>query len=733
MFRQFFERSIQRTFDFPSLLKDIRVGDLFTGNNRRQKHEKATDYQSLENRQVLSANFPAYIGGQLTLGSSQSASPYELTDTFQLESNPNAKKTIYLDFNGHHSTGNAWKHSINFPSYNTSGSSKSFTRSELTEIQRIFQNVAEDFLPLDVNVTTRDPGSDDLRRTSARDSNFGIRVVVTQQTGNFGVGTGGLAKRNSFVDRRDTPAFVFNKGVNDAAWTISHEAGHTMGLTHDGFNGKTYHSGSGTGQTGWGPIMGGPFGKSLSQWSDGSYAGSDNRQDDLRIMTRSAIGVDFRPDDVGDTTKSADQLSVAKNRIGDWGTITSRSDVDFYRFTVGNAGVSISIRPFQGHGNLDVMAKLYSSSGELISTSNPIESTSASFNQTLKKGTYFLSVDGVGRTGRYTDYGSLGFYSIEGKITPQEVQPQIIGESGQLNLVDHQWRKVQFKGTFKNPVVIAGPPTSNDLKAGAVRIRNVNSNSFEIRMENWDYLTDAHRPESVGYMVVEAGQHELPDGTTLVAGNTHLNHRMRQVKLGSGFDQTPIVFSQVNSARGGSTVISRIQKVSSKSFESYLQEEEGNDGSHKTERVGWIAIEPNQGSGADLLVSAENLVNHKPTQLHFERRFEKTPVLIAQTQTRNGTDPATLRIHKPDNERTTIFLQEETSADPETVHVQETLAYLITKPGQITGSSDSLSRQESKPQLRARDLAFENAGDSISHTNRDFAKLNSFQHRFATR
>ncbi|MBN4082744.1 hypothetical protein JYS44_00750, partial [Phycisphaeraceae bacterium AH-315-B13] len=53
-----------------------------------------------------------------------------LDDFLSLESNPGASKTIYLDFDGHHSVSNSWGHNIVFPPYNTSGSSANFSDTE---------------------------------------------------------------------------------------------------------------------------------------------------------------------------------------------------------------------------------------------------------------------------------------------------------------------------------------------------------------------------------------------------------------------------------------------------------------------------------------------------------------------------------------------------------------------------------------------------------------------------
>ena len=222
--------------------------------------------------------FPTYVNGTFTLGNSGGSSPYSLADTFFLESNPGASKTIYLDFDGHHSVNNQWGHDIVFPAFDRDGDPNSFSNSELIEIQRQFQNVAEDFLPFDVNVTTRDPGVAALVKDSASDQFYGIRSLNTQYTDGFGNGTGGIAYLNSFSYSTDTPVFAFNKGENNGGMTNSHEIGHSLGLNHDGLGSQTYHPGTGSGPTGWGPIMGAPFGKNLTQWSNGDYTDATNTE-----------------------------------------------------------------------------------------------------------------------------------------------------------------------------------------------------------------------------------------------------------------------------------------------------------------------------------------------------------------------------------------------------------------------------------------------------------------------
>ena len=163
----------------------------------------------------------------------------------------------------------------------------------------------------------------------------------------------------------------------------------------------------------------------LSQWSRSEYANANNRQDDLVIIT-GQNGFGYRPDDHNITIPTATPLTVGPaptigNFLSGKGIIEQTSDVDCFKFTTTSSGtVTLSIDPFYRSPNLDVLANLYSATNTLLATSNPANSLSASFNLNLAAGTYFVCVDGAGSgnalsTG-YSDYGSLGRYSISGFV-----------------------------------------------------------------------------------------------------------------------------------------------------------------------------------------------------------------------------------------------------------------------------------------------------------------------------
>lgn len=670
------------------------AGSILQGLGRRRRSNRPATpsnlryvYEQLEFRKVLAPLFPVYIGETFTLGNPNPSAevPYPLAETFNLSTNPSSTKTLYLDFNGHHSINNDWGHDIVFPAFDRDGNPSAFSDAELIEIQLMFQNVAEDFAPFDINVTTKEPPLDALIRANINDNVFGMRVVQTQATGGFGNGIGGVAFLNSFGPNEDTPCFSFNQGVNNGAMTISHEAGHTFGLRHDGLSGQAYHPGTGTGTTSWGPIMGAPFGKNLVQWSRGEYTGADNNEDDYAVITQERNGMSFKADDFGNTIATAADLPIVGRTVSTHGFITRPTDVDMFKFKAGNGISTFNIRAFRGNPNLDIVANIYNSAGTLVATSNPLNDVNASFSINLANGTYYLSVDGTGKDPDYTQYGSVGFYTIDADI-PRPATT--LGESGTIVGLTSTWRKITLQTAFDNPVVVMGTPSRLGGEPITVRVRNVTPNSFEARIDEWEYLDGRHGREDVSYMVVEAGSYTLPDGTKIKAGLSQVNHRWANVNFsGAGnFTSAPVVLSQVMTTNENVAVTTRHRSVGTQGFEVRVQEEQAADRIHAIETVGWIAIEVGQGSynGLDFEVGiTPNEVTHLNYTVNFSTNFPSRPGFFAQMQTHDGGDPATVRHNGLTNRSATIFLEEERSFDDEIAHNPEVVGWLALEAGSL--------------------------------------------------
>jgi PKD repeat protein len=366
-----------------------------------------------------------------------------LDQTLKLHSRPGAKRTIYLNFVGATLTGTAWNQSTGQSSitalpFDLDGVPYSFSNAELERIQYIWKRVAEDYSAFDVDVTTEPPAADRITRSSSSDDTFGTVALITKRTF-YNCSCGGVAYLTTFDDVGDyyKPALVFYDALGSGnekyvADAISHEVGHNVGLSHDGTSTSGYYQGHGSGATGWAPIMGVGYYQQLVQWSKGEYAGANNTQDDYVVMQNT--GLPIRTDDHGNTLAAATPLaSSTVNSVTTFsgsGVIERPSDLDAFSFVAGAGSVTINVSPAPRGPKLDIIATLRNGAGVVLATSNPLDSLPASLSATVASpGTYFVTVDGTGKgdplgTG-YTDYGSIGQYTISGTAQASASQPPV--------------------------------------------------------------------------------------------------------------------------------------------------------------------------------------------------------------------------------------------------------------------------------------------------------------------
>jgi Calx-beta domain len=424
----------------------------------RSRHRFTLSCESLEPRRFLSATpsgrtiLTAPLDHQdprlvIDLPNSQ-MTILDPAQIFNLQSKPDSNFTIYLDFNGHITSGTDWNTSYGIdpiisPPFDLDGDRNSFSQQELMRIYTSWQRTAEDFSPFDINVTTRDPGVDALMNSGGADLTWGARAVVSVD--NFAnCGCGGFAFLNSFTDPVDTPTFVFNLGDGSLGETFSHEVGHMVSLVHDGTNvgGLAYYRGhGGTATTGWGAIMGAPFDQNVTHWDRGEYFDANNQEDDLLNIT-TLNGFSYRNDDGGNTRGTARTLDVSNSTsLQAFGFIERNTDIDYYVFETGTGNISIDVSTLGVRPNLDAWMGIYNATGTLVAQSNPTNSLSASIsNLAVSAGTYYLRVEGVGShdtyqastdtlvrpaapvpwsvspPAGYSDYGSIGQYAIHGTI-----------------------------------------------------------------------------------------------------------------------------------------------------------------------------------------------------------------------------------------------------------------------------------------------------------------------------
>jgi hypothetical protein len=405
------------------------------------------------------------------------------TDAFKLHSKPGASKTIYLDFDGHIASNTAWSATdINAPAFDLDANPAVFNDAERKAIISIWSRVAEDYIPFDVDITTEQPADSALIRGSSTDTVYGTRVVITKK-GTISCTCGGIAYVNVVAmvnGTRYQPAWVFQESLGNSekniAEAVSHEAGHNLGLFHDGQKTATttvgYYTGHGTGATGWAPIMGVGYYKNLTQWSKGEYPSANNLQDDFAVMASN--GFMQRTDDVGNTFATASPFNIAASATAQTtqktGTIESSSDVDMYRLDTAGGTLNVTATPAATGPNLDAALTLFDVNGAVIVASAPESVLSTTISKTLTAGTYYLAVKGSARAAVGSDYGypasaSLGQYLLTGTY--------------------------QSAGTAVAPASVAGnssqtggasPSPANKVFASSLKIKAVKGNNVSAKV-----------------------------------------------------------------------------------------------------------------------------------------------------------------------------------------------------------------------------------------------------------
>ena len=382
-----------------------------------------------------------------------------LTNVFTLHSKADwatdsSCKTIYLDFNGHLTYGTQWNNNDSYMNQDVIVTPSCLDEFTAEDIYFIWKVVSEDYAIYDVDVTTQFTSLDDLTITSNRDKKYGMRAAIGGSSEDvLGINVGGIAYQGVFswfygtsnTSSLYSPAFVFPgslanyepKYVGDA---ISHEVGHTLGLSHDGFGSAEYYAGS----DGWGPIMGNPYYQVLSQWSKGEYTGATNTsQDDVKQINQH---LSFKTDN-DNSAAAATVLTLNSTGVCASGVITSSSstysysgsqidkDYDWYKLSLTPGIYSFEIggeySPTAENNitNLNAHVDVYcdtDSNYSAVASAAAHTGQDADVVETVtimvsSAGVYYLRVTGEGKgtpvngvynDGDYSDYGSLGNYTI---------------------------------------------------------------------------------------------------------------------------------------------------------------------------------------------------------------------------------------------------------------------------------------------------------------------------------
>ncbi len=343
-----------------------------------------------------------------------------LDQTFRLHSKADAPLKIVLNFEGANITGSRWNTTklrrITAGAFNTDRR-RGFSAAERTAIQYIWQRVAEDFAPFDVDVTTENVAASAL-------AGKGVVVMVTPSIKSL-CNCALLAHVDSFGSGYEAPLFVFANNLNGAseksvAEAISHAVGRSLGLGADpAITGQSRFEGHGSGAGGWAPIMGNASFKELTQFTNGFYQGGDRLwssfEDEFKLMDRYLAR---RADEAGENLTEAAKLEPAiaegRARAAIQGVLQREGDVDVFTLDAAAGNLSATLAPHARGANTRLKLTLLNTGG-VIQPTRQADTAPGSFSWTVPGGTYFLKVEAD--TASFA-YGNLGNYRLSAEYTP---------------------------------------------------------------------------------------------------------------------------------------------------------------------------------------------------------------------------------------------------------------------------------------------------------------------------
>ncbi len=342
---------------------------------------------------------------------------------------PGATNVIYLNFLGGAISGTAWNDYTGVARFDAlpydPDNNNGFSVAEQNSMAGIWRRVAEDYAPWKVDVTTERP---------ANFTTTTLTAMITKHLTASGVpmpssGAGGIAYVDIFNFSQSAyyaPALIYYDNLaggleNIVAEATTHELGHNFGLSHDGItNGSAYYGGAGTGNSSWGPIMGAPYSRSVTVFNNGDYAGANNHEDDLAILT---AHMGLKVDDVPNTAITAAPLTKTNGTFSRSGLVEWYTDIDVFAVDDINS-LTVSVTPYRSTtntpgNNVDLALELFDTAGNRVVLSSPDDSSAASLSAiNLVPGRYYIRVFPVGNpVTPYSVYGMMGQYDLAGTYT----------------------------------------------------------------------------------------------------------------------------------------------------------------------------------------------------------------------------------------------------------------------------------------------------------------------------
>lgn len=199
-------------------------------------------------------------------------------------------------------------------------------------------------------------------------------------------------------------------------------------------------------------------------------------------------------------------------------------------------------------------------------------------------------------------------YEYLDDIHPVEQVSYLVMEAGHYTLADgtqieagifstsatSTYDNLTFSQTFlQEPVVITSVGSSNEADTVTARIRKVDTNGFECKLQEQEINTRSHLIESLNYIAWEPSSGS-ENGLRYEVGRSAdtVTHVTKTLNYTTGFKTKPLLYTDMQTTDGGDTSTLRTISNEAAYLQVLVEEEQSRDSevSHTTEVAGFIAI-----------------------------------------------------------------------------------------------------------------------------------------------
>ncbi|MBI1223634.1 MAG: hypothetical protein GC192_00225 [Bacteroidetes bacterium] len=208
------------------------------------------------------------------------------------------------------------------------------------------------------------------------------------------------------------------------------------------------------------------------------------------------------------------------------------------------------------------------------------------------------------------------------------------------------WRHIKYPISFNStPLVFTQVVSNNSPEAVVTRIKNVDSEGFDLKIQEEENGDGIHANEQVAWMAIEPGSLA---GENLHAGSiSNVTQALKILNYPTAFDTAPkvIVAAQTNAEVDPIQV--RLSNSTNTSTQLYLEEEQSKDVevTHANEMVAYLATSANtitDENGDQAAVVSTVMLTDDWQTINLSKKYTKPVVIFGGQPT--GNDPATIRV-----------------------------------------------------------------------------------------